>query len=111
MSHDDFFHHWEKNDGPLVRPWKEKHGFLAYTLVCPRCPCHYQAERDRMINKEVQVHPTQSLSSTASPIGPEMPGGNMPLEYDGAAIIEVDGLAVLTACSRRNITVMPCHCR
>ncbi|RBQ75096.1 hypothetical protein VDGD_21367 [Verticillium dahliae] len=35
---EQFYHHWEKVHGPLVRPWMKKHGFISYTQVSDRWP-------------------------------------------------------------------------
>ncbi len=33
ISHEEFYHHWEKVHGPLVKPWAKKHGFISYKQV------------------------------------------------------------------------------
>lgn len=42
ITHEEFYHHWEKIHGPLIKPWMEKHGVLSYTQVRGRpymLPC------------------------------------------------------------------------
>ncbi|KAM0535389.1 hypothetical protein ACHAPP_003952 [Verticillium nonalfalfae] len=72
---EQFYHHWEKVHGPLVRPWMKKHGFISYT----------------------QVHATPALNEGVAPIGPENAGPSPLAEYDGCAVFEVPSMEVFAA--------------
>jgi hypothetical protein len=75
ITHEQFYHHWEKVHGPLAVPWMKRHGFRSYT----------------------QYHSLPSLNAAGifAPIGPENPNGqnaDILRKYDGAAVVEVDTL-------------------
>ncbi|CRK43598.1 hypothetical protein BN1723_016223 [Verticillium longisporum] len=72
---EQFYHHWEKVHGPLVRPWMKKHDFISYT----------------------QVHATPALNEGVAPIGPENAGPSPLAEYDGCAVFEVPSMEVFAA--------------
>lgn len=38
LSPEQFYEHWEKVHGALVKPWAQKHGFISYKQVC-MSPC------------------------------------------------------------------------
>ncbi|ROT35842.1 hypothetical protein SODALDRAFT_381128 [Sodiomyces alkalinus F11] len=72
LTQEQFYHHWEKVHGPLVKPWMEKHGFISYT----------------------QIHATAALNEGVAPIGPESSGPSPLADYDGCAVFEVPSMEV-----------------
>lgn len=93
ISHEEFYHHWEHVHGPLVKPWMEKHGIISYTQVRP----HVHTRTLYMTMLTAKIHSTPALNQNATPVGPESKDGNVLLEYDGAAVIEIASMDVFTA--------------
>ncbi|TDZ37119.1 hypothetical protein C8035_v008942 [Colletotrichum spinosum] len=73
LTQSEFFHYWENVHGPLVKPWAQKHGIIAYT----------------------QVHASFAMSqgvTQATPQAVQSLNG-----FDGYAIFEIPSLDVFEA--------------
>ncbi|KAF9875571.1 hypothetical protein CkaCkLH20_06952 [Colletotrichum karsti] len=75
LTQEEFYHHWEKVHGPLVKPWAQKHGFISYT----------------------QVHSAEAMNKGTAPIGPESSDANKLEEFDGCAVFELPSFDVFAA--------------